>query len=135
VTADSANSIIRTLSFQGIDVTDNLYGQRESLPAGKQFWGVWIANSTSSTATADDPSLNWYPVRVPAPNSSFVVKWDLFAGLNFTSDLRNKTGDYYVFVRFLDGAGNASTGSLSKVKVTLTAGYDIPTVRLPVQAR
>ena len=138
VTADSANSIIRSLSFQGISVNDNLYGQQPNLPqlsAGKQFWGVWMANTTSSTATADDANLNWYPVRVPTPDSSFTVKWNLFAGLNFTSDLRNKPGDYYVFVRFLDGAGNASTASHTKLKVTLTAGYDIPTVRLPMQAR
>lgn len=138
VTADSANSIIRSLSFQGINVTDNLYGKQPNLPQladGKQFWGVWMANTTSVSATVDDASLNWYPVRVPTPDSSFTVEWNLFAGLNITSDLRNKPGDYYVFVRFLDGAGNASTGSLTKLKVTLTAGYDIPTVRLPVQAR
>jgi hypothetical protein len=138
VTANSANSIVRSLSFQGISVTDNLYGQQPNLPqlaAGKQFWGVWIANSTSPTATADSANLNWYPVRVPTPDSSFSVQWNLFTGLNITSDLRNHPGDYYVFVRFLDGAGNASTGSLDKLKVTLTAGYDIPTVRLPVQNR
>jgi hypothetical protein len=135
VTADSANSIIRSLSFQGINVTDNLYGQQASLPqlpAGQQFWGVWMANATSDVG-ADSAALNWYPVRVPAPGSSFTVKWDLFSGLGFTTDLRNKSGDYFVYVRFLDGAGNASTGSL-KVKVTLTTGYNIPTVRLPVLA-
>jgi hypothetical protein len=118
-------------------VNDNLYGQQASLPqlpAGKQFWGVWVANTTSSTMTADDPSLNWYPVRVPTPDSSFTIKWDIFSGLGFTSDLKNKPGDYYVFVRFLDGAGNASEGSL-KVTVPLSAGYDIPTVQLPTLAR
>jgi hypothetical protein len=138
VTADNANSIIRSLSFQNITVTDNLYGQQPNLPqlaAGKQFWGVWIANTTSLTITADDQSLNWYPVRVPTPDSSFTVKWNLFTGLGFTTDLRNKPGDYYVFVRFLDGAGNASTGSLPRLKVTLEAGYDIPTMRLPVLTR
>jgi hypothetical protein len=138
VTANSANSIVRSLSFQGISVTDNLYGQQPNLPqlaAGKQFWGVWIANTTSPTATADAANLNWYPVRVPTPDSNFSVQWNLFTGLNITSNLRNHPGDYYVFVRFLDGAGNASTGSLTKLKVTLTAGYDIPTVRLAVQNR
>jgi hypothetical protein len=139
VTADDANSIIRVLSFKNISVDDNLYGQQANLPPqlspGKQFWGVWIANTTSPTITVDDPSLNWYPVRVPTPNSSFTVTWDLFSGLGITTDMRNRPGDYYVFVRFLDGAGNASTRSLSKVKVTLTAGYDIPTQRLPVLIR
>jgi hypothetical protein len=137
VTADTANSIIRSLSFKNISVDDNLYGQQANLPqlaAGKQFWGVWIANTTSPTTTVDDSSLNWYPVHVPTPNSSFTVTWDLFSGLGFTADLRNRPGDYYVFVRFLDGAGNPSTNSI-KTKVTLTAGYDIPTVRLPALAR
>ena len=60
---------------------------------------------------------------------------DLFAGLNITSDLRNHPGDYYVFVRFLDGAGNASTNVIKSDKITLAAGYDIPTVRLPIQVR
>lgn len=136
--ADSTNSIIRTLSFQNISVNDNLYGKQAGLPQladGKQFWGVWIANTTSSSVTADDPSLNWYPVRVATPNSSFTVTWDIFSGLGFSSDLGNKPGDYYVFVRFLDGAGNPSTAALPKIKVTLTAGYDIPTVQLPALAR
>jgi hypothetical protein len=138
VTADNANSIVRSLTFQGISVDDNLYGKQANLPqlpAGQRFWGVWIANTTSPTTSADDLSLNWYPVRVAAPASTFTVKWDLFTGLNFTSDLRNKSGDYYVFVRFLDGAGNASTNVIKSDKITLATGYDIPTVRLPVLAR
>jgi hypothetical protein len=60
VTADNANSIIRSLSFQGIRVNDNLYGKQPNLPqlsADKQFWGMLIANTTSPTATADDPGL------------------------------------------------------------------------------
>ena len=138
VTANNANSIIRSLSFQGIRVNDNLYGKQTNLPqlsADKQFWGMLIANTTSPTATADDPGLKWYPVRVPEPNSSFTVTWDLFAGLNYPyADLRNKPGAYYVFVRFLDGAGNASTRSI-KATAILTDGYDIPTLWLPVQAR
>jgi hypothetical protein len=138
VTADNTNSIIRSLSFQDIRVNDNLYGQQPNLPqlaAGKQFWGVWVANTTSPTVTADDPGLNWYPVRVPAPDSSFTINWDLFAGLNIPyAELRNRPGTYYVFVRFLDGAGNASAGSI-RATATLTDGYSIPTVLLPTQSR
>jgi len=137
VTADNGNSVIRTLSFQGISVNDNLYGQQENLPllpAGKRFWGVWIANATSDVG-ADSPTLNWYPVSVPTPNSSFTVKWNLFSGLGFTSNLSNKSGDYFVYVRFLDGAGNATASALPVLKVKLTAGYDIPTLHLPVLLR
>jgi hypothetical protein len=138
VAANNANSIIRSLSFQGISVTDNLYGQQPNLPqlpSGKQFWGVWMANTTSANTSVDDPSLNWYPVRVATPDSNFTVTWNIFAGLNVPyAELRNRPGTYYVFVRFLDGAGNASVGSL-KATVTLTAGYDVPTVRLSALAR
>src|SRR5581483_1202335 len=45
VSADNANSIVRTLSFSNVNVTDNVYGIKENLPSGRQFWGVWIANS------------------------------------------------------------------------------------------
>jgi hypothetical protein len=129
-TADNAKSIIRTLTFKNISVTDNLFGQKESLPAGKQFWGVYIANTTVPTVTVDDPSLKWAAVHVPVPNDTFSVQWDLFSGLGYTGDLTTKSGDYYVFVRFLDGAGNPSVDAI-KLKVTLEAGYSIPTQRIP----
>jgi hypothetical protein len=111
-------------------VDDNLFGKRENLAAGAQFWGVWIANSTTDVA-ADSTTLIWYPVRVPSPGSTFSVQWDLFSGLGFTSDLRKKSGTYYVYVRFLDGAGNPSQLAL-KTTVTLDAGYTIPTVQMPL---
>jgi len=137
VTAANTNSVLRTFSFQGITVTDNLYGQQANLPqlaAGKQFWGVWMANATSDVG-ADSAALNWYPVRVGAPNNSFTVTWPILAGLNFSyTELRNKPGTYFVYVRFLDGAGNASVASI-KTTAILTAGYDVPTVRLPTLTR
>jgi hypothetical protein len=138
VTADNANSIIRTLSFEGIRVNDNLYGQQDGLTqlaSGKQFWGVLIANTTSPTATVDDPNLHWYPVRVAEPDTNFTIRWNIFTGFGFGyADLRDHPGDYHIFVRFLDGAGNASAESI-KATATITSGYDIPTLRLPVQVR
>jgi hypothetical protein len=137
-TADKANSIIRSLSFDNIRVNDNLYGQQPNLPqlpSGEQFWGVSIANTTSPTTTVDDPNLNWYAVRVPEPTSSFTITWDIFTGLNVPyANLRNQPGNYYMFVRFLDGAGNPSARSI-KATATITDGYDVPTLRLPIQVR
>jgi hypothetical protein len=129
-TADNAKSIIRTLTFKNISVTDNLFGKKEGIPAGKQFWGVFIANTTSPTVTVDAASLKWAAVHVPVPDNTFSVQWDLFSGLGYTGNLTNKSGDYYVFVRFLDGAGNPSLGSI-KLKVTLEPGYAIPLQRMP----
>jgi hypothetical protein len=132
IISDTGNSALRTLTFEDIDVTDNLYGTAgEDLPAGKQFWGVWIANTTSPTATVDDADLQWFPVRVPKPDSTFSVSWSVFTGLDITSDLANQPGDYTIFVRFLDGAGNPSEGFLS-TKVTLEPGYSLPTLNMPL---
>lgn len=132
IAANNANSIIRTLTFNGISVTDNVYGQKEGLTAGKQFWGVWIANSRTNVGPTD-ASLKWYPIQVKSPGSTFSVPWSLFTGLNLGAD-RNQTGTYYVYVRFLDGAGNATVDAL-QTSVTLTTGYTIPTVDMPVIKR
>jgi hypothetical protein len=132
--ADEANSIIRSFTFKDISVSDNLYGQREQLPPGRQFWGLLMANTISPTLDADNPSLQWYPVRVPAPSDTFTVTWDLFSGLGFTTDLSDRPGDYYVYARFLDGAGNPSKDAL-KAKVTLLPGYSLASQRLPAIQR
>ena len=74
-------------------------------------------------------------MRVGTPNSTFSITWDLFTGLNIPYvDLRNRPGNYYVFVRFLDGAGNPSARSM-KATATITDGYDVPTLRLAIQVR
>lgn len=131
VTADSNTlSIMRTLTFNNISVTDNLYGQNgENLPPGQQFWGVWVANSRSPNGI-DDPNLRWYPVRVASPAASFSIQWNLFSGLEYGPD-GTKSGTYYVFVRFLDGAGNPSERYLS-TEVTLDPGYELPKANLPM---
>ena len=75
--------------------------------------------------------MEWTPVRVANPSSSFTVPWSIFSGLGLGPD-RGKPGDYVVYVRFLDGAGNASlTSSELKLTVTLRAGYTVPTYYLP----
>lgn len=126
-------SILRTLTFSNISVTDNQYGQHgENLPAGKQFWGVWLANSRQDN-DAGNPNLQWFPVPVPVPDVSFSVQWNLFNGLGYGPD-PNRAGDYYVYARFLDGAGNPSEGFL-KAHLTLDPGYQLPMVQLPLVVR
>jgi hypothetical protein len=107
VTADNnTQNVIRTLTFSGVDVDDTTYGQYEGLPAGRQFWGVWIANSAGTDVGAGSASLKWFPIRVPTPAANFTVEWSLFTGL---TPAQRQAGNYYVYVRFLDGAGNATT--------------------------
>ena len=133
-TVDTQSStIMRTLSFSNVSVSDNLYGkQGENLPDGQQFWGVWIANSRSDVSP-DDTSLNYSALPVSAPSSSFTINWNLFNGLNY-GPATDKSGTYYVYVRFLDGAGNPSATAL-KLQAQLDPGYRLPRITLPVVRR
>ena len=97
-------------------------------PGTNDFWGVWIANSPTDVA-ADSPQLNWAPIAVPSPGPTFTVDWSLFSGLDTPADRR--AGVYFVYVRFLDGAGNASAAVL-KTQITLSSPFTMPMVFTPV---
>jgi hypothetical protein len=120
--ASRADATIMTdLTFAGINVTDNLY-------PGRGYWGVWIANSRAEVANpATDTSLVWTPVQAPESDDDFVLRdWSLATNLNGAL----QPGTYYIYVRFLDGAGNATDGYLT-TSVTLTQ-VSRPMVKLPV---
>jgi hypothetical protein len=126
---NGANSIIRTLTFNNINVTDNLYRG----PNGRQFWGVWIANSRTPVSDPNNANLKWFPVQVTDTDTQFSVQWSLFSGLDYGNDT-SKTGSYYVYVKFLDGAGNPSLETLplsGSVQLQLTSGYSLAEQYLP----
>lgn len=123
----SRKSVVRRLSFSNIKVNDDQYGKHgENLPAGKQFWGVWIANSREDNDQGDT-TLNWYPIQVPTPgdDGSFELDWSVFGGLS-SAQKAYGDGRFYVYVRFLDGAGNPSDGFVKAV-VELPEDYTLPT--------
>lgn len=127
-TVDSVNSIIRKLTFQNISVNDTAYGQFENLQPGRQFWGAWIANSTTPVANPNSANLQWFPVHVLTPSSGFTLTWNLFNGI---APEQRVPGTYYIYVKFLDGAGNATIGTLPAVQAQLSAGFSVPTLYLP----
>jgi hypothetical protein len=114
-------TILVDLTFAGINVTDNLY-------PGRGYWGVWIANSRTQVADpATDASLIWSPVEAPGTTDDFVItNWSLATNLSGAL----AAGEYYVYVRFLDGAGNATAGHLT-ASVTLSQ-VTRPQVGLPI---
>jgi hypothetical protein len=119
------------LSFSNIAVNDNLYGtQGENLPQGRRFWGIWVAVSRTNSAPTD--VLKWNAVEVPNPTAAFTVNFSLFSSL---ADNERTAGDYYVFVRFLDGAGNPTTATLNVPKITLASGFSTPKIYSPVIRR
>jgi len=125
VTSNPEATILTTLSFSNFTVTDNAY-------PGRGFWGVWLANSRQPVNNpATDPDLVWIPVEAPGESTTFTIaNWSLASGL--PADQRTP-GAYYVYARFLDGAGNPTDGHLAAT-INLT-NVTFPRTHLPVTRR
>ncbi len=152
------NTIVVTdnLYRRGESVPDRGYTNNQTPPnssdATKQFWGLWIAveylgkganaESQYPPLTSFD-NLRWQPVEVPNAAAGARVRFNLFSGVldrtassptnGFGPDL-TKDGTYRVYVKALDGAGNASTATYSTT-LRLDPGYEVPTIRLPIIRR
>jgi hypothetical protein len=126
----TTDNIFVTLSFSNIQVSDNLYGDGPG-PGTNDFWGVWVANSATDIQ-ADSPLLNWVAIPAPNPGPTFSIQWGLFSGIDTAVDRR--AGAYFVYVRFLDGAGNPSEAVL-KTQTTLSDPYTMPTIYGPIVRR
>jgi hypothetical protein len=102
-----------TIGLTGGTITDDLYAA-----SGRQYWGVWVANAKCvgdvvGGCPADTASqLRWGAVPVTDPTS---IQWNLLNGLNQVPS----NGLYRTYIRFLDGAGNASTAAVT-VDTTVT---------------
>ena len=118
----SGPTILLNLQFSGNVLTDNMY-------PGRGFWGVWVANSRNVVANPlSDTSLQWTSVAAPGTTADFTLsKWNLLNGIPAASQT---PGDYYVYVRFLDGAGNPTNDFIS-TKATISS-VTKPTVYLPL---
>ncbi len=122
----------------------------------KQFWGLWIAVEylgKGANAESQYPqlpnggltfqNLRWQAVEVPNASSGARVRFNLFDGVldrtassptnGFGPDL-TKDGTYRVYVKALDGAGNASEATYVTT-LRLDPGYEVVTIRLPIIRR
>lgn len=130
----SVTNILTTLTFSNTEVHDNLFGPREGLAGNAEFWGVYIANSREISPSLS--TLKWTAVPVDKPGKSFSIpQWSLFSGLGYNPRDTNRSGDYYVFVRFVDGAGNVTQQVIRSKKITLAANYSVPTRYLSLVSR
>lgn len=97
--------------FENLVITDTY---RHPQNTNQQFWGVWLANSTEQITITDTASLDeliWKPVEVAGasdPANFTVSGWSLANG--FWEIIEG--GEFYVYARVLDGAGNASVRTL-----------------------
>ncbi|NTU82730.1 MAG: hypothetical protein HGA45_25730 [Chloroflexales bacterium] len=96
-------TILTRLSVKNVTVADTY--------SSRGFWGVWVANSrTAVTDPATSADLQWYPIQVPGTSSTFDISWSLGSGLSAS---QVTPGVYHIYMRFLDGAGNATDGVIS----------------------
>jgi hypothetical protein len=133
-------SLFVTLSFDGLEVEDNLYTNPGNSDA--ELWGAWVAASREMLTVSDTEQLDlldWRTAEVSAPSSngdgtiSFEIpRWNIFNGV--ASEERTG-GDYYLYARILDGAGNASDTMLIANPITLSDDFVEPAVYLPLVVR
>jgi hypothetical protein len=132
-------SIIVSLSFEGLEVEDNLYTHPNNNDV--QVWGAWVAASREMLTVSDTEQLellDWRPAEVTIFSSSDgkvsfeISRWNLFNGVS--SDDQTG-GDYYLYARILDGAGNASDTLLIANPITLSDDFVVPNVYLPLLLR
>jgi len=118
----ASNVFSGTIGLNGGTITDDIYSE-----SGRQYWGVWVANAKcsgdGSTCPADTASqLRWGAVPVTNPAA---IPWNLLNGLNQVP----ASGLYRTYIRFLDGAGNASTTAIT---VDTTVTFTPSTVFMPL---
>jgi hypothetical protein len=139
------DNILLQLRFEGITVEDETYGDLES----RQFWGVWVANSTEPIVITDTmdlsdqqilSELDWSPMEVTnatvaGGNNTYdlTVDWSVVKGVPSPNYAEQR--EYYIYARILDGAGNASEEILGPIEVTLAADPNRPTIYLPALSR
>jgi hypothetical protein len=126
VSSDPDATVLSTLTVSNATVTDNLY------PA-PGFWGIWVANSrTQVSSPLTDENLVWTPLETPGTTGSFTIDgWSLVTGI---PEAQRTAGEYFVYVRFLDGAGNPSDAFLTD-SVTLAAAPTEARVFAPIVRR
>jgi hypothetical protein len=125
------SSVLSTLRFSNLVISDSIY------PDG--YWGALIANvpaSDSPSAREDSGSalLTWLPARLTRqPDGTLTVKdWEVLEGLVSSVDDRSLAGDEIeVRVRFIDGAGNIASTTLSDT-VRLAPDYRARELALPL---
>lgn len=102
---NSAANVLTNLAFSGNVVSDTIY-------PGRGFWGVWLANSRTALADpASDPALDWSAVAAPGLTSDVtIMNWSILGGIPAA---QQTPGVYYVYARFLDGAGNPTSAVIS----------------------
>ncbi|MEI7772312.1 MAG: hypothetical protein WCI67_20140 [Chloroflexales bacterium] len=115
-TPNTYGDIIQDLHFTNVKV-DDAYTQ-----GSRHFWGVWLANSTSKVSDPLNAPLKWKAMPASGTDTSFTIKdWSLATGLASVPAPSKDGSDYFIYVRFLDGAGNPTSEAPLEITVHSTS--------------
>jgi hypothetical protein len=123
VQPDPAATVLLDLLVSGTVLSDTVYPEPHA-------WGLEVAISTTLTTSLE---LNWQAVPLPDPTTdvspsnslNFSLPWSLAGSLPAVEE-RVCAGDcaYYVYMRFLDGAGNPTPAPLVR-------GFELEEISFP----
>jgi len=130
-TNNSGGSAIGTLDLANINVTDDSYGTRPGVPSTKAYWGVWVLVSATNLGTPTEADFNNHGVVVQVPHGQASADISLIGdGMPEQGKTMKAPGARFIYIRFIDGAGNVSS-QIKSAQATLDQGYSVPRVYLP----
>jgi hypothetical protein len=135
-------TILVDVTIENVAVSDNVYGTRGER---QSFWGLWIARSMVQLDPANQgemTDLSWIPMEVQDTEFSVANGTYSFTAqnVNLISGVENpvvggQQVNYYMYIAFLDGAGNATVQAIESPAVPLSETANLPSIALPLVQR
>jgi hypothetical protein len=134
-----SKTILVDVTIENVAVSDDVYGTRGE---NKPFWGLWIARSMVKLDPANEgqmTELSWIPMEVGDTEFSVADGTYSFTAqnVNLISGVDNpvvggQQVNYYMYIAFLDGAGNATVQALETPAIPLSEDATLPSIALPL---
>jgi hypothetical protein len=137
-----STTILVDMTIENVAVSDDVYGTRGE---AQSFWGLWVARSMIQLDPANQGAmtdLSWIPIEVwdtefsvaDGTYSFTVPNVNLIEGVD-NPVVGGQQVNYYMYVAFLDGAGNATVQAIESPAVPLSEDATLPSVTLPLVQR
>jgi hypothetical protein len=131
---DDGDSAIATLNFSNTVVTDDSYGTVPGVPNNKEYWGIWVLVSGKPLNNPTEQDFANHGGAISVIRGAAQVDVSLIGeGIPEDGKTMKDFGPRYIYLRFLDGAGNPSAlADILTEQMTLNEGYTRPTLYLPI---
>lgn len=126
-------SPLATISFPDVVITDNVYDQHVSDPQ-KAYWGMWVLVSNTDLGTPTAMQFAQHNAQVYAIEEGRTSAQIYLNRGGIDNNPGRDPGTRYIYIRFLDGAGNFTAG-MAKLELELKQGYASNTYFMPALYR